>query len=150
MLTLNHFKNLTIYVMSLLYIIVGIKHFTDPVFFLKIIPSYLAYQLELVYLSGFFEILFGVLLIFKVTRFYAAWGIILLLIAVFPANIYLFFSEIAQESLGISKNQALIRLPFQIPLIIIAYWHSLESSSKRFSIICCLLFIPTIIYFSSL
>ena len=113
MFTLNHFKNLTIYVMSLLYIIVGIKHFTDPVFFLKIMPSYLAYQLELVYLSGFFEILFGVLLIFKVTRFYAAWGIILLLIAVFPANIYLFFSEIAQESLGISKNQALIRLPFK-------------------------------------
>ena len=124
MLTLNHFKKLTIYVMSLLYIIVGIKHFTDPVFFLKIMPSYLAYHLELVYLSGFFEILFGVLLIFKVTRFYAAWGIILLLIAVFPANIYLFLSEIAQESLGISKNQALIRLPFQIPLIIIAYWHS--------------------------
>ena len=57
-------------------------------------PSYLAYQLELVYLSGFFEILFGVLLIFKVTRFYAAWGIILLLIAVFPANIYLFFQKL--------------------------------------------------------
>ena len=51
MFTLNHFKNLTIYVMSLLYIIVGFKHFTDPVFFLKIMPSYLAYQLELVYLS---------------------------------------------------------------------------------------------------
>ena len=73
MFTLNHFKNLTIYVMSLLYIIVGIKHFTDPVFFLQIMPSYLAHQLELVYISGFFEILFGVLLIFKVTRLYAAW-----------------------------------------------------------------------------
>ena len=44
--TLNHFKNLTIYVMSLLYIIVGIKHFTDPVFFLKIMPSYLSYRLS--------------------------------------------------------------------------------------------------------
>jgi len=150
MLTLNHFKNLTIYVMSLLYIIVGIKHFTDPVFFIQIMPSYLTYHLELVYLSGFFEILFGILLIFKATRFHAAWGIILLLITVFQANIFLYTSEIAQESIGISKKQALIRLPFQIPLIIIAYWHSLESSSKRFSIICCLLFIPTIIYFSSL
>ena len=150
MLTINNFKILTIYVMSLLYIVVGIKHFTDPIFFLNIMPDYLPCQLELVYISGFFEILFGVLLIFKSTRFYAAWGIILLLIAVFPANIYLFYSEIAQESLGISKNQALIRLPFQIPLIVIAYWHTSESSSKRFSIICCVLFIPTIIYFSSL
>ena len=150
MLTINNFKILTIYVMSLLYIVVGIKHFTDPIFFLKIMPDYLTYQLELVYLSGFFEILFGVLLIFKSTRFYASWGIILLLLAVFPANIFLYTSEIAQESLGISKNQALIRLPFQIPLILLAYWHSLKNSKRIFSIICGIIFIPTIIYFGSL
>ena len=150
MLTINNFKILTIYVMSILYIVVGIKHFTDPSFFLNIMPDYLTYQLELVYLSGFFEILFGVLLIFKSTRFYASWGIILLLLAVFPANIFLYTSEIAQESLGISKNQALIRLPFQIPLILLAYWHSLEKSKGFFSIICGIIFIPTIIYFGSL
>ena len=150
MLTINNFKILTVYVMSILYIVVGIKHFTDPIFFLNIMPDYLAYQLELVYLSGFFEILFGVLLIFKSTRFYASWGIILLLLAVFPANIFLYTSEIAQESLGISKNQALIRLPFQIPLILLAYWHSLEKSKRFFSIICVIIFIPTIIYFGSI
>ena len=150
MLTINNFKTLTIYVMSILYIVVGIKHFTDPIFFLKIMPNYLSYQLELVYLSGFFEILFGILLIFKSTRFYASWGIILLLLAVFPANIFLYTSEIAQESLGISKNQALIRLPFQIPLILLAYWHSLKNSKRIFSIICGTIFIPTIIYFGSL
>ena len=150
MLTINNFKILTIYVMSILYIVVGIKHFTDPSFFLNIMPDYLTYQLELVYLSGFFEILFGVLLIFKSTRFYASWGIILLLLAVFPANIFLYTSEIAQESLGISKNQALIRLPFQIPLILLAYWHSLKNSKRIFSIICGTIFIPTIIYFGSL
>ena len=150
MLTINNFKILTIYVMSILYIVVGIKHFTDPIFFLKIMPDYLAFQLELVYLSGFLEILFGVLLIFKSTRFYASWGIILLLLAVFPANIFLYTSEIAQESLGISKNQALIRLPFQIPLILLAYWHSQKNSKRIFSIICGTIFIPTIIYFGSL
>ena len=150
MLTINNFKTLTIYVMSILYIVVGIKHFTDPIFFLKIMPNYLSYQLELVYLSGFFEILFGILLIFKSTRFYASWGIILLLLAVFPANIFLYTSEIAQESLAISKNQALIRLPFQIPLILLAYWHSQKNSKRIFSIICGTIFIPTIIYFGSL
>ena len=150
MLTISHFKNLTIYIMSLLYIIIGIRHFTDPAFFLKIMPPFLPFKKELVFISGFFEIAFGFLLLFHKTRFYASWGIVLLLIAVFPANIYLYLSEIPQEALGFTKSQALVRMPFQIPLLIIAYWHSMESSSKSFSIFCCLIFIPTIIYFGSI
>ena len=146
----THVKNISIYIMSLLYILVGIKHFSDPNFFLKIMPEYLNYHLELVYISGFFEILFGILLIFKKTRFFGAWGVFILLICVFPANIYLYNSEAAQIALNISKSQALIRLPFQIPLLILAYWHSNEKSSKNFSTFCIIIFIPTIIYFSTL
>ena len=146
----THIKKISIYIMSLLYILVGIKHFSDPNFFLKIMPKYLDYHLELVYLSGFFEIFFGVLLIFKKTRFFGAWGVFILLICVFPANIYLYNSEAAQIALDISKSQALIRLPFQIPLLILAYWHSNEKSSKTFSTFCIIIFIPTIIYFSTL
>lgn len=146
----THIKNISIYIMSLLYILVGIKHFSDPNFFLKIMPEYLNYHLELVYISGFFEILFGILLIFKKTRFFGAWGVFILLICVFPANIYLYNSETAQIALDISKSQALMRLPFQIPLLILAYWHSNEKSSKNFSAFCIIIFIPTIIYFSTL
>ena len=146
----THIKNISIYIMSLLYILVGIKHFSDPNFFLKIMPEYLNYHLELVYISGFFEILFGILLIFKKTRFFGAWGVFILLICVFPANIYLYNSEAAQIALDISKSQALMRLPFQIPLLILAYWHSNEKSSKNFSAFCIIIFIPTIIYFSTL
>ena len=149
-LSTTHIKNISIYIMSLLYILVGIKHFLDPNFFLKIMPEYLNYHLELVYLSGFFEILFGILLIFKKTRFFGAWGVFILLICVFPANIYLYNSEAAQIALDISKSQALMRLPFQIPLLILAYWHSNEKSSKNFSTFCIIIFIPTIIYFSTL
>lgn len=149
-LSTTHIKNISIYIMSLLYILVGIKHFSDPNFFLKIMPKYLNYHLELVYLSGFFEILFGILLIFKKTRFFGAWGVFILLICVFPANIYLYNSEAAQIALAISKSQALIRLPFQIPLLILAYWHSNEKNSKNFSTFCIIIFIPTIIYFSTL
>ena len=149
-LSIVQIKNITIYIMSLLYILVGIKHFSDPNFFLKIMPEYLNYHLELVYLSGFFEILFGILLIFKKTRFYGAWGIFVLLICVFPANIYLYNSEVAQVALNISEAQALIRLPFQIPLLILAYWHSYENNSNAFSILCIIIFIPTIMYFMTL
>lgn len=136
--------------MSLLYIVVGIKHFNNTDFFMTIVPLYISFKKEVVLLSGLIEIIFGILLLFKQTRRLASFGIILLLIAVFPANIYLYSSEIAQETLNISKHQALIRMPFQIPLIITAYWHSKELHSKKFSIICGILFIPTIIYFATI
>ena len=136
--------------MSFLYIIVGIKHFVDVEYFVSIVPNYISWKKEAVFISGFFEILLGILLLFHKTRKIAAWGIIMLLIAVFPANIYLYVSEIAREILNISKIDALIRIPFQIPLIIISYWHSKKISSKIFSKTCIILFIPTIIYFISL
>ncbi len=136
--------------MSFLYIIVGIKHFVDIEYFVSIVPNYVSWKKEAVFISGFFEILLGILLLFHKTRKIAAWGIIMLLIAVFPANIYLYVSEIPRDILNISKIDALIRMPFQIPLIIISYWHSKKISSKIFSKTCIILFIPTIIYFISL
>ena len=133
--------------MSLLYAIVGIKHFTNTGFFVAIVPPIINYKEEVVLVSGLIEVILGVLLLFNHTRKLAAWCIITLLIVVFPANIYLYFSEIAREILSISKNQALYRMPFQIPLMIISYWHSKETHSKQFSILCAGLFIPTILYF---
>ena len=133
--------------MGLLYVIVGVKHFTNTDFFVAIVPALINWKEEAVLISGAIEVTLGVLLLFNQTRRLAAWGIILLLIAVFPANIYLYISDFARDTIGISKSQALLRLPFQIPLMIIAYWHTKEKHSKHLSIICSLLFIPTIIYF---
>ena len=66
---------------------VGVLHFLVPVPFIRIVPPQLPYPEALVYISGFFEILGGIgLLIPKVSRA-AAWGLIALFIAVFPANI---------------------------------------------------------------
>ena len=133
--------------MGLLYVIVGVKHFTNTDFFVTIVPSIINWKEEAVLISGAFEVTLGVLLLLNQTRRLAAWGIILLLIAVFPANIYLYISDFARDIIGISKDQALLRLPFQIPLMIIAYWHTKEKHSNQLSIICSILFIPTIIYF---
>ena len=136
--------------MSLLYVIVGVKHFTNTDFFVTIVPPIITWKEEAVLISGIIEVILGLLLLFNHTRKLAAWGIILLLIAVFPANIYLYVSDIAREMVGISKNQALLILPFQIPLMIIAYWYSKEKHTNQLSIICSVLFIPTIIYFITL
>ena len=143
-------KILSIYILALFYITIGFKHFTNVDFFLVIVPPYLPFPEFVVYLSGIFEILLGFLIIPIKSRKYAAFGLILLLIAVFPANIYLYNSETAQNLYGIDKIDALIRLPFQMPLIIIAYWHSLNNSSIKLDLIAIFLFIPTIIYFLSL
>ena len=136
--------------MSVLYIIVGLKHFLNPDFFVIIVPPIIDWKHEAVIISGFAEVILGLLLLFNKTRKLASWGIILLLISVFPANIYLYISEMPRDILSISKGQALLRMPFQIPLIIISYWHSKGIHSKQLSIICIGLFIPTIIYFMSI
>ena len=117
-------KLITIYIMSYFYIQIGIKHFTDPNWFMQIMPPSFPYHLELVYLSGFFEIILGILLIFKKTRYIAGWGLILLLIAVFPANIYL--AQTNGAAMGISPEIAWGRLPIQAIFIALAYWHSKE------------------------
>ncbi len=116
---------MSIYLMGISYIAVGITHFISTDFFLAIMPPYLPCHLELVYLSGFFEILLGGMLFFKRLRFYAGWGLIFLLIAVFPANIYLAFNEEPQKVLEASPFMvSWVRLPIQFVLIWIAYWHT--------------------------
>ena len=116
------FKLITIYLMSLFYISTGIKHFTNVDWFMKIMPPYLPFHKELVYLSGAFEIILGIMLVFEKTRFLAGWGLILLLIAVFPANIYL--AQTNGAAINTSPVLAWWRLPFQAVFIAIAYWHS--------------------------
>lgn len=147
---MNYFKLTTIYSLAILYIMVGITHFTNPDFFIPLVPPSLIYIEELVFISGFVEVMMGVMLFFKSSRKLGSTITIILLLAVFPANIYLYLSDTPRNILDISKNQALFRLPFQVPLILIAYWHSMEKSSKRFSMFCSIIFIPTIIYFISI
>ena len=119
------FKPLFIYLMGIGYIWVGVQHFIDTSFFLKIMPPGFPFHKESVYVSGVLEILFGSGIIIKKTRFYASWGIILLLIAVYPANIYLAFSEDAQKAIGVSSFFASwVRLPIQFALIALAYFSS--------------------------
>ena len=146
----GYFKGVTIYTFSLFYFVVGIKHFTDVNFFASIMPPYIPFHEFFIYLSGFFEILFGFLLLFKKTRKFAGIGLIYLLVFIFPANIHLYLSEVAQKALSITQNDALIRLPFQLPLMVIAFWHAEEKSTKFFNIFRSLIFIPTILYFLSL
>ncbi len=147
---IKNYKLITILVMSFLYIFIGAKHFTEPQYFVNITPPQVQHKLFAVYFTGVLEILGGLLILYKKTRMIGAYTLIFLLIVVFPANIYLYLSEIPQQLLGISKTQALTRMPFQAPLILLAYWHSKENHPKWVAYLSLLVFPPTIIYFLSI
>ena len=147
---LEKYKTLTIFVMGVMYVIIGIKHFTDPQYFLDIVPPQLPFKLFLVYLTGLIEVVGGAAILAPKTRKAGAYLLIFLLVSVFPANIYLYVSETPQSLLGISEADALIRMPFQIPLILLAYWHSKKNHPKWVAYLSSLVFLPTIIYFLSI
>ena len=107
---------------ALFFVLAGVQHFRDEEFFLRIMPDYIPQELHrpAVLVSGACEIALGVLLLIPRTTRLAAWGIIALLIAVFPANIYAF--QHSEELFGISKAQHFIRLPLQGVMIALAYW----------------------------
>ena len=130
-----------------MYIFIGIKHFTDPQYFLDIMPPQLPSKLFLVYFTGLIEVVGGAAILTPKTRKVGAYLLIFLLLSVFPANIYLYVSETPQSLLGISKMDALIRMPFQIPLILLAFWHSKKNHPKWVAYLSSLVFPPTIIYF---
>lgn len=86
-------NNLSLYSIAVVYIISGFLHFFRPEPYLRIMPPYIPYHSAMVLLSGMAELVLGVGLLFPTTRSLAAWGIILLLIAVFPANVYMATSD---------------------------------------------------------
>jgi uncharacterized membrane protein len=103
---------------------VGIMHFAAPAPFVKIVPSSLPHPLLLVYISGFFEIAGGIGLLVPRLRQAAAWGLILLFVAVFPANINMAINQIDLPGIPDSSILRWGRLPLQAVLIAWAWWYA--------------------------
>ena len=106
--------------LGVLFIAAGINHFWHTAFYVAMMPPYLPRHLELVYASGLSEMALGVLVLFRRWRGAAGWGIILLCVAVFPANLYMaqnpaLFSQFTPAGLW-------LRLPLQAVVIAWAYW----------------------------
>ena len=103
--------------LSLLFINIGIDHFVNPDFYRSIMPAYLPMHTEAIYISGFFEILGGVAILFPKLRSMAGWGLVLLLIVVFPVNIHMAVNPDLFPDIPLSFLY--IRLALQF---IIIYW----------------------------
>jgi uncharacterized membrane protein len=105
------------YVIAILFVIGGILHFINTDLYLKIMPPYIPWHLAMVYISGVAEIAGGVGLLVPVLRKPAAWGLVALLIAVFPANVYMAMDRIQVTSRPIPQALLWARLPLQAVMI---------------------------------
>lgn len=126
---LDLFKRSLLYVMGAGYVLAGAMHFVAPRLYVQIVPPSLPRPLELVYLSGVAEIALGVGVLVRRTRRVAAWGIVALLLAVFPANVYMATHDVVVEGApgGIrdpSDGARWARLPIQAVLILWAWWYT--------------------------
>ena len=112
------------YLLAVFMIFAGVMHFVRPRGFARIVPRWLPAPLTLVYVSGFFEVLLGLGLLFTPTQRWAAWGLVALFVAVFPANV-----NMAVNHIGFGRNPGprwllWARLPLQGVLIAWAWWYT--------------------------
>lgn len=107
---------------GIFFIFTGVSHFLMPEMFMKMMPPFLPAPLFLIYLSGVFEILGGAGLMLSRTKQAAAIGLILLLVAVFPANIYVAVNNVQLGGFMSASIYQWIRLPMQLALIWWVTW----------------------------
>ena len=114
---------------GILFILAGLNHFRSPDFYVNIMPPYLPWHRELVAISGVAEIALGALLLFRRWAVLAGWGLIALLVAVFPANLHMAMHPDLYPSLA--PAALWMRLPLQGLLIAWAYSYTRTAPLRR-------------------
>ena len=127
--TMRRFQICMKYLFAVFFMGAGVNHFLATEFYARMMPPYLPWHLFLVYLSGLAEIALGGLLLIPRLKRLAAWGLIALLIAVFPANIHMAVHSDLFPEIGAAMLWA--RLPVQAFLIAWAYAYTRDDSNRR-------------------
>ena len=123
------FKKISLVVLIVFYLVAGVNHFRSPDSYYRIIPSYIPYPILVNILAGCCEILFGLALIFSKTRPFAAWGIILMLLAFLPVHISMIGNApLKLGDLLVTPLIVWVRLVVLQPLLILwAWWYTKAS-----------------------
>lgn len=111
------------------YLAAGINHFRMPGFYLPLIPDYLGNKALLNILSGIAEILLAIALINTVTRRWAAWGIIVMLVAFIPSHVWFITEGGCPEPNGLCVPVwiAWVRLVIIHPVLLYWAWYHTKS-----------------------
>jgi len=121
---MDRFKLVVRWLITVGMVFIGVGHFIKPEPFVVIVPEVLPYKLLLVYISGVAEIAGGLGLILPQTRKLAGWGLVLLYLAVFPANINMAINDLPLDGKHMSPLMLWGRLPVQALFIAAAYWQT--------------------------
>lgn len=116
------------WLLGVLFVAAGVNHFANPEFYVRIMPPYLPRHYELVLISGAFEILGGAGLLIRRLQVAAAWGLIALLVAVFPANLHMALNP--DEFPNFPPALLWARLPLQGVFTAWAYWFTRRDSGS--------------------
>ena len=123
-------KMLALYPLAFFFVLAGARHFITPEYYMKLMPSYLPAHLILIYTSGFFAILGGVGLMIPRLKSFSAWGLMVLLLAVLPANINMWTNNIELPNALTPNWYILLRILLQF--ILIGWLFILAENQKDF------------------
>jgi len=115
-------KRVALLLLALFFVAAGVSHFRSPGFFVAIVPPALPAPLALVYASGACEILGGLGVLWPATRALSGIGLVALLLAVYPANLYRAFAPQSFVAQGTPLWALYARLPLQFVFIAWAWW----------------------------
>jgi len=116
------------YLFAAIFIFAGFNHFRDPGFYMRIMPPYLPWPSALHLTAGVFEVVLGVMLLIPRFQRLAAWGLIALLLAVYPANIHMAVNHDQYPDVPMIFHW--IRLPLQFVAIAWAWWFTKADEVK--------------------
>lgn len=126
-LSVNFLRNL----LALFFIVSGANHFLSPDFYRAIMPPYLPWHTQLVVISGAAEIAGGLGIFLPQTRRLAGWGLIALLICVFPANIQAISTGMVVAGHAIPAWMLWLRLPLQVVFMLWVYYTCLRWPERQ-------------------
>lgn len=119
------------WVLTIFMVGAGLNHFITPETYVGMMPVELPAPLMLVYISGVAEVLGGLGLSLPATRKLAAWGLVALYIAVFPANLNMAINHLPLGKSELPAWALWARLPLQGVLIAWAWWFTRSESAVR-------------------
>jgi uncharacterized membrane protein len=122
----DHLKSGLRWLLTAFMVAAGANHFIDPAPYVGMMPSALPAPLLLVYVSGVAEIAGGLGLVLPGTRRLAAWGLVVLFVAIFPANLNMAIHHLPLGHKVVPQAFLWARLPLQLVLIAWAYWFTRE------------------------